>query len=147
MAIADTAYFRDPVFGWLENRIAEVLWAPEQPSLPPRRPPTPLQEQWTVAEWRAWVRARAGREAQRAVASSFEAWMAAEDAKGMSVAEYNQRRGADPETAKRLPYVYQEYPMVLYDGTVTKVVRNADDHVAAVRAGWQETPGTRRRRP
>lgn len=43
--------------------------------------------------------------------------------------------------ADDMPYVYQDYPRMLYKGDATQIVANDEAKAAAVADGWSVVPG------
>lgn len=128
----EVAYFTGGDFDWLRAQVGAVLWhhvkpvGVTAPASPPRE--VGLSDLWAGVSKGAHLPVKAA---------------PSQPPKNMSVAQYNAWRGVDREAAK-LPYVYQEYPCILYKVVnglgKTACVEDARTHDRMLREGWKDTP-------
>ena len=111
--------FQGDEFEWLRAQVDGALWWPDVPSRS-ARPPTrgPVGPLPSASEHASDPTKRA-----------------------MTVQEYNAwRAGAAPQT-RTLPYVHQQFPMVLYKkGEKPRTIPNAREYEQFMKGGWEEVP-------
>lgn len=123
-----TTYFQGSEFDWLRQQVAGVLWQPRSGN-----------GQWletAPADIRIPFVSPPRRRGAMGDPTPLRTLAIPETP--LSVEQYNAFRGSHPDRAQALPYVYQEYPVMLYRGDGKKTVRTVQEHEDALKAGYRQ---------
>ena len=142
------ARFTAPEFAWLAARVEEVLWIPEKDYVPVARRVLPtkkeiddgfkkLAELWKKPKKRKPPGPTVPSQDNPMTVEQYNKWRA-----GMMAGSHGYRHTLKHPAPRDdvPPYVYQEYPRVLYRNGQTCVVKEATSHNQKLKAGWAETP-------
>lgn len=157
-------FFEGAEFDWLERQIAGVIWTFSGPATRMKvddllgfapqwaaaaKKPTAFLEydpnkglydqntgQWVVPPRGEYVDKATGKTIRNISAKTLTP-----PKQDMSVEEYNAWRGGHPARAASVPYVYQQYPLMLYrSGGAHCIVESAREHQRLLKDGWTEKP-------